>query len=457
MGFWSNILGQGRVERLKNSITEAVSKSATNKKEDGLKDFKDLSYRRINETIENARFAYKFDPTISSTIDNAILIANSEFDFEADDPQFADAAVALKDVADERWDLHNVFEEVLKKAIRDGSVFVQQSLRDGEVHINFLAFDGDTFDFKVIRDPSTEQIVGYKQKVNISQLDSGWETKNFDDVEEGDATIGYFNFAPEEIINPLYKEEDGEGNSAIFSCIDDVDRKFKIKQYMMNAAHKAGKIISLQIGEKDVDISKVTDATIDDVLEWFTEQSGKEVVAHPLGITPTLLGDSQIVDFIIYFNFLKSEIRDALLTPDSKFDSTGANRATANEQLSGATGYIVYIESLQNFLKHYFKQLFNSYLLNEGYEAAIGHVDIKFPSLRPEDPQIQAAIGQQLGAMNPDVDMETLVETYFPKYSKALQKKGVKLENTKEDKAKVKNMIEQDLMNRGFVGIKAGA
>lgn len=464
MGIWTNIFGNNKVERLKNSITEAVSKSATNKKETGLKDFKDLGYRRINETIENARFAYKFDPTVSSTLDNAIMIANSQFYFEADDPQYAEAAEALKNIAEDRWDLHNIFEETLKKALRDGAAFIQQSLREGEVHINFLAFDGDTFDFKVIRDPSTETIVGYKQKIQVSELDSSWQTKEFDEVEEGDLKVGYYNFLPEEIINPLYKEEDGEGNSAIYSCIDDVDRKFKLKKYMMNAAHKAGKIIAVQLGEQGVDISKVTDETIDNILEWFSESSSKEVISHPVGITPTMLGDSQLVDFIIYFNFLKSEIRDALLTPDSKFDSTGANRATANEQLSGSTGYIVYIESLQNFLVHYFKKLFDAYLTNEGYDDAVGHITLKFPTLRPEDPQIQAAIGQQLAAVNPQVDMDALVETYFPKYAQAVRAKNTNLQNTlteeeqkQKEKEKLHKEVEDRLIQRGFVGIKVGA
>ena len=230
--------------------------AASNKKEQDLKDFKDLEYLKINRTIANARFAFDNDATVSSTIMNAILIAKSGMKVVADDPQYNDAAKYIQDKFNQKkedggWDFNNMAEEVLKKSIRDGACFINKWIEGGTYQIRFLAYDGNDNDFKIIRDPETEKVLAYKQKYITSKLPEDWENKNFNQLNELTGAFEYATLKPEEIINPMWNEEDGEGQSAIYPALNDVNDKLYTKKLMRNSNHKSGKIVHIQLGAID--------------------------------------------------------------------------------------------------------------------------------------------------------------------------------------------------------------
>ncbi len=422
MGLISRLRG---LTRLQNTTQDAVTEPTGNNSDNDKEDFEDIEgYQRINRNIKNARWAYDNDSTVNSSINNAVITANRGFQIVADSPEYEEAAEHIR-IRSKDWDLRDSIEEAMIKAHVDGTCFIQKRIKDNAIYIHFLAYDGDEYDFRIIRNPDTEEVLGYKQKAPVTRLDGSWKSLEFDDLDlDGEEEEN--NFLPEEIICIQFRETDGQGNSAVYPALDLVDAKRRIEKYMLKAAHKSGSILGLEIGADGYDASELTDDNVTKVVNLFSEHDGKEVVAYNAGIKPARIGSNVLLDYTLYLNYLKGEIRSTLLTPDSKFESSKGSRFTAAEQMSGSTGFVVYIEYLQEFIKNIFEpELFDDELELAGYEDAKGHVHIQFKEIREDEEQSRADIGVKLFGIYPNVDPDVLTRAYFPGYVKVKKEKGL--------------------------------
>lgn len=456
--------------RLLNTRKDAVSSGAANNSESSLNDFEDYNYERIQRTPKNARWAYENDSTVNSVVNNAVITANHGLRIITDSPEYEEARQHIISRIDD-WNLEEFITEMLLKSIIDGISPIQKSIIDGKINISFLAYDGDKFDFKVIRDPITEEVLGYKQKATVSVLDGAWEGVEFDDLSSEEEEIT-FDFAPGEIINVCYLQRDGEGRSGIYAALDLVDMKKRIELYMLKSAHKSGTILGIEIGADDYDLSGVSDDDIDQILEFFSEHDNKEVVGYPAGIKPNLISQKVLLDYTLYLKYLKSEIRSVLLTPDSKFESSKGSRYTAKEQMSGSAGFIVYVKYLRNFVKSYLDaELINEELELANYSDAIGHIHIDWPELEQEDAVDSSKVAERLNSIDPEADKELIKKAYFKRYAELESEMEVanlnyepnlkEAGNTKKDDGRLKNTKREnpvivELRKRGWKGLKGG-
>lgn len=447
-------------KRLQNTTNEASSGAAANQTTLGAKDFKDLDFEKINRTIANTRWAYDNDDTVSSTIDASVMIALDGMTVVADSKEHDDAASYLNDKLRE-WKLQSLAEESLTDAMVDGTSFNQKYIKDGELQISKLLFDADKYDFRVIRNPETGMEEGYVQKALTYKPIGDWENKKYSELQSISdvGTETTYTFKADEIINFRYKERNGEGRSAIYPCIDNIYRKKKIEQYMLDAAYKARHFIGIEVGNEKVTNDKIEPTDIDAILSYFDEAEDKQSVSYGFGIKPEIIGDTSLPAYVDYLSYYKNSIRSTLQTPDTKFESVGANRATAKEQLSGDFGSVKYIGYLRNFVNSYYvNQLLEADLKlpqNRSLADSIGHVNIEYTKLSDEEMSNLADTAMKLKEIYPDADMDLLLKVYFEKFSKQVERLGLSVEAP--DVMRLENTLDNDvksvLLSRGLKGI----
>ena len=164
---------------LKNSEVEAITDPSPTQTEG-----EDLATRhppKIRKSIKNYRYAYNNDPTIRGIILNNATTANNKFRIECQDPK-AKAHIEMKV---REWDLDGLMTNTLIKVQRDGFCFIEKGIFNNSIKTRFLAYDGEKYKMKVIRNPNTDDIIGYKQNAPKSVDPKGWEKKSYDDLKEG--------------------------------------------------------------------------------------------------------------------------------------------------------------------------------------------------------------------------------------------------------------------------------
>ena len=173
----------------------------------------------------------------------------------------------------------------------------------------------------------------------------------------------------------------------------------------------------MQLGNKDVSAEAVDDVFIKQVMKWFSKSNKKDVVAYPYGLEPQIIGNSTLPDYINYLKYIKTEIRNVLLTPDSKFSSTTTNRSTAKEQLNSDTGYAKVIEYIQEFVCNYVNKEIIDKELELHYPDAVGKVKIEYINNSDENTKTLSDIGVKLMNILPNLNSELIIKSYFPDYA----------------------------------------
>lgn len=426
MGFWDKITRLWNTETVTSPSQEAnattdsskIAKANNKDKKDVSGDLKDRIPFRVNRTIPNFRYAFNYDSTVNATINNLIVVANTNFEIVAESEEFEEDAKHIRQKCIE-WNMPLFIDTFIKRNMVDGSAFINRYVDKGTVKLKYLSNDGVNFKWKVIRDPDTEEILGFKQLVKKSKLPAKWKTAQFDEinVEEEEETI---TFMPEEIIYSTYMEENGQGVSALYSVLDLVDVVGRLQLYMLLAGHKAGAFLGLEIGNENVDSSSIDGSFIDKVMDWFSENNEKDVVAYPHGIKPEVIGTQNLPDYVTYIKFIQSQIRNAILTPDSKFSAISSNRATAVEQLNTDTGYQGFIKYLQEYVMYYVNTEIIDKELALSNPKSIGKVKLIYKNENLDDANKLAEIGTKLKNLYPDLNSELLLRTYFTKYTDAM-------------------------------------
>lgn len=333
-----------------NSSNEAVTdpvKKDTNSKAENLKE---RHPTKIKKTIANCRYAFDNDPTLRGIILNNITTANNKFRIESTDP----TAQAHIEAKIKEWDLDKIFTNTLLKVMRDGPCFIEKAIKNGSIQVRFLAFDDDKYKFKVIRDPQSDKILGYKQKVRIANNIDNWQNTKFDNLEN-EKKDKEFNYLPNQIIYPTLLEEGGKAKSLVSVVLDYVDDKWTLEKFMISSAHKAGNLIGITVGNDKVSPEKVKPSFVKKLIRMFRKPVEKDVVTLPYGVSADVIGNNQLPDLPSFLKYVRSEIFLALQTPEGLFSTESSNRSTTEVQADDKTGYAVFMEFLRDFLKKYFE------------------------------------------------------------------------------------------------------
>jgi hypothetical protein len=365
-----------------NSSNEAVTNPLPDDTTIDSENLKDRHPRKIKPTISNCRYVFDNDPTVKGILLNTITTANNKFTIESENikaKEYIEGKV-------KEWDLDNIFNKTLLKNMRDGPCFIEKAVIDKTIQVRFLAFDNDKYKMKVIRDPLSDKIVGYKQQVETSKDITDWQNKTYDELEN-DTEIKENNFNPDQIIYPVMFEEHGKAKSLISTILDYVDKKWTLESFMMSVAHKTGNLIGITIGNDRVSNANVPKSFIQKLIHNFRNPVNKDVVTIPDGVDVSTIGNNTLPALENYLSYMRSEIFLALQTPESLFSTTSSNRATAEVQADSTTGYAVFIEFLRFFLKKYFeKELIDAELKLKGMSDAAGTVTIEFDKTEPIKP-----------------------------------------------------------------------
>jgi hypothetical protein len=186
--------------------------------------------------------------------------------------------------------------------------------------------------------------------------------------------------------------------------------------------------------------------------EDFSKKEEKDTITHSFGVRPYMVGEGKLVDITPYITIYKQEIRESILTPDSRFNSATTNKATAEAQL-GNKGQGTVITYMQSNINQYQSQyLFDDQLNRAGYIDDLGLVRIKFTPLETEDGLKLSQIAQALEVLYPamdDVEKDIRQQTYFPAYYQAKNKHDADVNSTGEEEVIITNSIRET--SHGFI------
>jgi hypothetical protein len=401
------------IKAIFSSSNEAVSDPMDRDKNKEAEDLKDRHKNIIKKSIRNCRYAYKNDGTVKGIILNNITTANYNYRITvkedknnpgAIDPSLEKSRQYIEDKCKE-WDLDNIMNQMLLKWMRDGPCFIEKVIKNGSLKIRFLAYDEEKYKMKIIRNPQTDDILGFKQKVWQSKDVKNWQNIKYDKLEN-DKDWEEYNYLPEYLIYATLLEEGGKSDSLLAAVLDSIDGKMTLEQFMLSAAHKAGQIIGITVGNESKKSDNLPTGIINRVINYFKNPISKDVVLLPEGIGADVIGSNGLPDLPSFLKHFKSEIFIALQTPEALFSTESSNRSTAQVQADDKTGYAVFIAFLRKALKKYLEQqLIDHELRLRGRQNAIGKILIEFGENNPEP--LENVDEANKVAENKDIDENT--------------------------------------------------
>lgn len=416
MGFFD------RLTHLRNTSGDEITKPSQEKirinrgygdKIESSKNLYELIPFKVTKNIRNYRYAYKNNDTINTTIDNLIVICNNEWVIKVDDKEKYNEAYEHILNKIKEWKLEVLLDNMIKYPMVDGSMFINRYVDNGSLKLRILGNDDERFKWLIIRNPKNDEIIGFKQKCKVKKINGNWKELKYDTLKNADYEEIEYNFEPEEIIYIPYQEEDGEGVSAIESCLDLAYIENKLIQYILNSSRNAGGFLGIEFGNSDIDAGGLDADDIKDVTKAFElDENGNTVVGYPYGITPTEIGSNTIPNYEVFINLIQSKIRNNLLTPDSKFNIKTTNRATATEQLNSGTGYITFIKYIQQFIEPYVNEEIINKELELKYPNAKDHIKFKYIDDIDNEKEL-SEIASVVVANYPDLPTELILSTYF--------------------------------------------
>lgn len=418
--------------RLKNTSGDEVTKPSRESVRinmgygDNTEESKDLSEImpfKVTKNIPNFRYAYKNNDTINTTINNLIITSNSEWIIDCDDKEkYKEAFEHIVDKTKKsEWNLENLVNNIIKYPMVDGSMFINRYIDNGSYKFRILGNDDDRFKWLIIRNPDTDEIIGFKQKCRIKKINGNWKSLKYDTLKSADLEDVEYNFDTDEIIYIPYQEEDGEGVSAINSCLDLAYVENKLIEYSLRASRNAGGFLGVEFGNADIDAGGLDSDDIKEVTDAFELDGNKSVVGYPFGINPKGITAGNLPKYENLILLIQSKIRNNILTPDSKFSGTDSNRSTADEQLNGATGYIVFIRFIQEFVMPIVNEEIIDKELALHYPEAVGKVKFKYIVDIDNEKEL-SEIGASVIANYPDLPSELVLSTYYNRIWKKVEK-----------------------------------
>jgi|GEM_PF-5041198 len=456
-------------EQILNSIDRgvgAIGISLSSTGEGNLKDLTDLA--QVNRTIANARRAFEIDPTVRSSILSSVIIATGDWEIEGDKNASDNAVKHIKRKAKE-WDLNQIINGQAMKTSIDGKCFIRKKGFNNDItNVDFLSYDENTYNFIELKDNNTGQVIGYKQKAMVYNIPKDWKDKSFDTLVAMKGEEKESNFLPGDVIHPKLFDD---GTSLVYGALDDVYNLKKIKNFGPTIVKRALMTLGVEVGTKDAPIKPwgeneiltyaqkkaLINAEMALVGEDFSKKENKDTITHTYGIRPYMVGDGKLVDITPFITIYKQEIRESILTPDSRFNSASTNKATADAQM-GNKGQGTVITYMQSNINQYQSQyLFDDQLNRASYIDDLGLIRIKFTPLETENGLSLSQVAQTLEQLYPSTDeteKEIRQQTYFPAYYQAKQKYDADMDSTDEEEIIINNSIRET--SHGFIEEQKG-
>lgn len=352
------------------------------------KDLADLHPYAVKKTIRNCRYAYNTDGLVQGLILNNTFKANNKWVITFDDNTIGNIEDAKKFIDDKckEWNLDTRMSEWLIKEQRDGKHFTQKIYADGTIKLEELAYDGELYDFEIIRDLKTGEILGYKQKYWTTGDVKDWKSQDFDSIRNLPKYKEEVNFEPDEIIYGTLFEEDGEGMSLIMPILDDIADKWSFEQYKKSVAHKTGNLAVMTVGNQDVFTDSTDESFLNTALDNLHNREERDTLVIPYGTSvETLGGNYNLPDLNSYIDKTLSNIYIQLQTPQTLFASDSSNRSTIEVQTDSDTGFAVYLEYMRDNLRNTVDELIDDELsLHDEFKDCVGHVHLTFLSIKQE-------------------------------------------------------------------------
>lgn len=445
------------VKQIVNEIGRGVGALGVSlgKKPNGqnLGDLKDLMLFEPN--IANARRALQMDPTISSSVLSMVILANGPYKVVGSHGA-DDEAIDYIEKKCKEWNIRDLNSRMLMRSIVDNTCFIRKNIETVEIKsFDFLTYDENDYNFLPVI--INGEVVGYKQKGMVYEIPKDWKNKKFDEIANPKGEVREYNFEPWEVINPVLFEDNF---SLVMKAIDDLGNLKKIK-------NMGPDIIKLNLGTMGVEVgteenpfapyddndnydtkkSKVN-KELETIATAFDKKESKRVIAYSHGTKPGIIGEGKVIDWTPIANFYKQEMRESLLTPDSRFSSAKGSRFTADAQMGnfGQGGVITFLQDHSSYYLDTFA--INHQLELANYHDSIGKISIEFEAIEIEDNKTLAEIGQILEQLYPSAsDENTLMrmQTYYPDYYKTYQD-GVVSEESELPNKQINNQI-----NNGFI------
>lgn len=444
--------------------------------------FEDLQL--VDKTINNCRLAMELCPTTFSSIVSMVIVESKDYEITGTDMADEKAIQHIEKKARE-WDLTNSMLSTRYKGKVDGRCFIEKYIKPGTVTIESLthqAYDTKKYDFLEIKNPYTGIIEGYKQKATIYPLPSNWEAQTFDTLKNRQGVDKETTFLPDPlsrdetgtaqyhtVIMPRFLYGDGNSEGLVYKALDDAYILKELKNMLPTSVKMAAATLGVKIGDKDNpfapydsnDTYAEREAKVQAKLAQFegdfSEKWKKEVVLYTGLIDPAPIGQGDLQNFIPQMEFLKQEIRAALLTPDSKFESSKGSRFTAESQLSGSMGQVTVINyTNNNYIRHYYeRQAFDHELYINKFYDSVGQVYIQWEEDDQEDEQLLSQVGEAVARIRPDLfspENDIGLQAYFPRIAPMITDKmgQVSLDDyqtpqEEEDENDIQGVIENSI------------
>jgi len=366
-----------------NSSNEAVTTPTPDEDNPDAKDLHKIYPTKIKKTIANCRYAFDNDPTLQGIILNNAFTASNKFRITSDNKK---AEEYIQKKADE-WNLGSIMANTLIKVSRDGCCFIEKAKVKVQgsdtlltIDPRFLSFDDDKYKFEIIRDPKSDKIIGFKQTFQKAKKIENWESAKPGELKN-EMVEDWANYTPDKLIYPVLIEgEGGKARSLVMTLLGTINRKWMHEGFMDNAAHKAGTLIGLTVGNERVKNADVPKSFVNKLIRTFRSPVEKDVAIIPDGVSADVIGNSTLPEIPLYLKYIRNEMFILLQTPEALFSTESSNRATAEIQADDKTGYGVFIAFLRFFLKKYFeKELIDAELaLQPSLRQYVGTVKIVF-------------------------------------------------------------------------------
>ena len=351
-------------------------------------DLADSHPYQVAKTIKNCRYVYNNESIVSALILNNALTANNRFVITTDNKNIPNIDKAIKHIESKikEWKLDSVMNQALIKGQRDGKCFIQKAVIDGTIKINFLAYDGEDYDMRIITDPKSGEIIGFKQKYPKQENIDNWMNVKFDELIKDTGETDEANFLPKDMIYFTIVEEDNEGESFVMSLLDEIYDLWTYKGFKVSVSHKTGALTLITVGNEDVSTDKVPNSFIDSLMNVFKNPVKNQVGAVPYGADVKTVGTTNLPDLPGYMKDIIDVIFIKLQTPRSVFIGESSNRAIAEVQTNDHTGYKVFINFLRDTLRTHFEgELIDYELELAGFSEAVGHVIINFDKSKDDE------------------------------------------------------------------------
>ena len=330
----------------------------------------DFAPPKIKHTIKNRRKASHF-PTVYGILSNLIMKSISSYVIDGEDQDAIDHIIDTAKI----WNLRNLMYECVWKNLVDGECFYQKSSKDGHVQLRLLAFDGEKALIKKIYDDDGVTVKGYKQLVIRKSALKKWKGIKFWETYQ-DSEVVTVDFEPDEISNPILIEIDGVGQSIVANVIDLAYYIESLARQMPMIVFKSSNIMTATLGNAERGEYKVDEDTRDYIANEVSNYHKKGVITLPYGIELKNISSHGLPNVEDYIKSLKSMLYEGLISPESIYSSESSNRSTAQVQLvSEKTGYILFIQFIQEFLKEWVESvLFDPELEKHGFEKGSAYI-----------------------------------------------------------------------------------